>query len=141
MTRMKKILTIFIIFLTLSCSKNPESYIEHLNGYWEIDEVTLPDGSKKDYNYNDTIDFIEINDSLTGFRKKLQPQFDGTYATSADAESLKVVIENDSLNIYYKTPYFKWKETVLKATKDQLIVQNQNKLRYVYKRYEPIVIE
>jgi hypothetical protein len=138
---MKKILTLLIISLTLSCSKNPESYIEHLNGYWEIDEVTLPDGTKRDYNYNETIDYIEVNDSLKGFRKKMKPNLGGTYTTSDDSESFKIVIENDSMNIYYKTPYSEWKETVLEATENRMVVKNHDDLLYVYKRYEPIVIE
>ncbi len=138
---MKKIFTILIISLTLSCSKNPESYIEHLNGYWEIDDVTLPDGTKRDYNYNETIDYIEVNDSLKGFRKKMKPNLGGTYTTSDDSESFKIVIENDSMNIYYKTPYSEWKETVLEATENRMVVKNQDDLLYVYKRYEPIVIE
>lgn len=138
---MKKIFTILIISLTLSCSKSPESYIEHLNGYWEIDEVTLPDGTKRDYNYNETIDYIEVNDSLKGFRKKMKPNLGGTYTTSDDSESFKIVIENDSMNIYYKTPYSEWKETVLEATENRMVVKNQDDLLYVYKRYEPIVIE
>lgn len=138
---MKKIIAVVLFISILSCQKNPETYIEHLDGYWEIDEVTLPDGSKRDYNFNDTIDFFSITDSLTGFRKKLKPNFDGSFSTSDDVEQLKLVIENDSLNIYYKTPYSEWKETVLKATEEQLIIQNQNKLRYVYKRYEPLDLD
>ena len=138
---MKNALTILILFLTLSCSKNPENYIEHLNGYWEIDEVTLPDGSKRDYGYNETIDFFSISDSLTGFRKKLKPNFDGSFSTFDDEESIKVIVENDSLNLYYKTPYAEWKETIIQADEHKLIIQNQNKIRYVYKRYEPLVIE
>lgn len=138
---MKKILTILILFLSLSCSRNPESFIKHLNGYWEIDEVILPDGTKRDYTFNDTVDFLGINDNLTGFRKKLKPSFDGSFLTSNDAESLILVVEDDSLNIYYKTPYAEWKETVLEASENKLIIQNQNKIRYVYKRYVPIIIE
>ena len=125
----------------MACGKNPESFIPHLNGYWEIDEVTLADGSTRDYNYNDTVDYLNITDSLTGFRKKLKPSFDGTYTTSDDAESLKVKIENDSLNIYYATPYATWKETVLNATEDQLLIINDQNIRYLYKRFEPITVE
>ncbi|MEZ4803676.1 MAG: lipocalin family protein [Gelidibacter sp.] len=137
---MKKTI-IFLLLITLSCSNNPEDSIEHLNGYWEIDEVILADGTKRDYNFNETIDFIEIKDDLTGFRKKLKPNFDGTFSTSNDAETLRVVIENDSLNIYYNTKYAEWKETVLKASENELILQNQNKFRYVYKRYEPLDLD
>ena len=137
---MKKYIIVLLI-LILSCKKSPEVLITHLNGYWEIDEVTLVDGSKRDYNYNDTIDFLSINDSLVGFRKKLMPNIDGSFSTSNDAEALKIVIENDSLNIYYKTPHAEWKETVLEATKDKLLIQNKDKLLYLYKRYEPLELD
>lgn len=135
---MKKTVFIIICVVLLSCKQNPVTYIEHLNGYWEIDEVTLPDGTKKDYTFSDTVDFISVTDSLTGIRKKMKPNLNGTYSTSNDEESFKLKIENDSLNMYYETPFSQWKETVIKASEDQLIIQNQNKLRYVYKRYEPL---
>ena len=138
---MRKVFLLLALGIIFSCSKDPETLISHLNGYWEIDEVTLPDGTKRDYNYNDTIDFLSVNDSLTGFRKKMKPNFDGSFSTSNDAEALKIVIENDSLNIYYKTPYSEWKETVLDATEDKLLIQNKDKLIYLYKRYESLVIE
>lgn len=130
---------VFMAFF--NCSNNPETFVEHIEGYWEIDEVTLKDGSKRDYNFNNTIDYIEITDSLTGFRKKLKPNFSGTFETSNDAEQLKIVLENDSLNLYYKTPFHSWKETVLNATKDELLILNANKDMYLYKRYEPINLE
>lgn len=138
---LKKYSLILLILVSMSCSKNPESYIEHLSGYWEIDEVILPDGSKRDYNFSDTIDYISITDSLTGFRKKLKPNFDGTYLTSDDAEALRLVIENNNLNIYYKTPYSEWKETVLKASENELIIQNKDNMRYIYRRYEPLDLD
>ncbi|WP_299395324.1 lipocalin family protein [uncultured Gelidibacter sp.] len=138
---MKKLLVYSIFFLVMACGKNPESFIPHLNGYWEIDEVTLPDGSKRDYTYNDTVDYLSVTDSLTGFRKKMKPSFDGTYTTSDDAESLKLKIENDSLNVYYTTPYAQWKETVLNATEDALLIVNEQNVRYLYKRFEPITVE
>ncbi len=138
---MKKMIFLLVLIALFSCSDQPEDYIEHLNGYWEIDEVILPDGSKRDYNFNETIDFLSINDSMTGFRKKLKPNFDGSFSTSDDAEALKVIVENDSLNMYYKTPYAEWKESVLGATDRRLIILNQDKFRYIYKRYKPIFNE
>src|SRR5690606_18955892 len=138
---MKKYILLIFSFVLVSCSKNPESLVNHIQGYWEIDEVTLADGSKRDYRYNDTVDYIYISDSLTGFRKKLKPGFDGTYTTSEDAENLVLKIENDSLNMYYATPFSKWKETVLKADENQLLVINAKNVKYLYKRFEPINVE
>ncbi|GGW60532.1 lipocalin-like protein [Winogradskyella epiphytica] len=135
--------TLLIIFglLIVSCSKNPESYIEHVQGYWEIEEVTMADGSKKQYTFNEVIDYISVNDSLKGFRKKLKPGINDTYYTSGDAESIELKVEDNKLNIYYTTPYANWKETVLEATPDQLRVINEYDKIYLYKRYESIKLD
>jgi hypothetical protein len=130
-----------LVLLIFSCSKNPESYIQHIDGYWEITEVIFPDGNKKEYTFNETIDYISVNDSLNGFRKKLKPGINGTYFTSEDAEALVIKIENDSLNIYYSTRYNTWKETILEATPENLRVINDNKTVYLYKRYTPINLD
>ncbi len=126
-----------LLFLS-SCSRNPATFISHVNGYWEIESVTLSNGTKRDYKINQTIDYISINDSFVGFRKKLKPLFDGSFETSNDAELLHLIIEKDSLNAYYKTPYSTWKETILFASKQQLKVVNQNNDVYLYKRFTSI---
>ncbi|WP_323788679.1 lipocalin family protein [Psychroserpens sp.] len=137
----KKVFVIIFTLVILGCSKDPQIFIPHLNGYWEIEEVTLSNGTKKTYSYNDTVDYIEITDSLVGFRTKLKPNLTGTYETSTDKERLEVKIENDSLHLMYSTPYANWKETVLNANKDQLLIINTNKDMYLYKRYEPLNLE
>lgn len=136
----KSIVLVFTIIALVSCSQSPEDSIEHIEGYWEIEQVTLKDGSTKAYNFNDTIDFISLEDSLQGVRKKLKPNFMGTFETSNDVETFQIKIENDSLNVYYKTPFDSWKETILLATKDQLKVVNKNDAVFLYKRYEPLDI-
>jgi len=138
---MKKLVCLIFTLSMFSCSNNPEVFIPFIDGYWEITEVTLSDGTKRDYNYNDTIDYIEVSDSLTGFRKKLKPNFVGTYETSKSVETFSIKIENDSLNIYYKTPYSNWKETILNANENQLVVVNADKNVYIYKRYEPLDLD
>lgn len=138
---MKRFIILILTLILMGCSNDPHSFVEHLTGYWEIDEVTMADGSKRDYVYNDMVDYLSVNDSLTGFRKKMKPSFDGTYATSEDAERLKLKFENDSLHIYYSTPFATWKETVLNATEDELLIINEQNVRYLYKRFEPIAVD
>lgn len=134
-------LLLVIGLILMSCSENPETYIPHVEGYWEIEEVTMADGSKKDYNFNETIDYISVNDSLKGFRKKLKPGLNDTYYASKDAEAIQLKIENNTLYIHYTTPYANWKETVLEATSDHLKIRNENDNIYLYKRYAPIKLE
>lgn len=132
---------IILLILIFSCSKNPETLLTHLNGYWEIEEVTLENGTKKQYQFSETIDYISINDSLKGYRKKLKPGINDTYFTSNDAEAITLKIEDNQLSIYYKTAYAEWKETVLEASEKHLKVSNENNTIYLYKRYTPIRLD
>ncbi len=133
------ILSLLTLFL-MDCSNPPENFIPFLEGYWEISEVTLPNGTKKIFQYNDSVDFLEFSDSLTGYRRKLKPNINGGFLTSNDVEKFQLKVENDSLNVYYSTPFAKWKETVLSASENELLVINKAKVRYLYKRYQPIDI-
>ena len=67
---MRHVYTNIILLLFISCSPNPNTYIKYLNGYWEIEKVSLSDGSHRNYNFNNTIDFISINDSLMVLEKR-----------------------------------------------------------------------
>ena len=79
---MKKIILFLVFGLFLSCKQSiSESDLQNLNGYWEIEKVELPDGDKKEYKVNETIDFFKI-EANKGFRKKVMPQLDGTYLTN-----------------------------------------------------------
>ena len=135
---MKKYLLIFALITIWSCKKDPENLVGHLDGYWEIKEVVMPDGTTKEYTFNNTIDFLSVNSDRTGFRKKLVPNIDGSFSTSNDEEHFKIVIEKKRLYLYYETPYSKWKEIVLEASEDYLVTENPDGIRYVYKRYEPL---
>ncbi|WP_179348663.1 lipocalin family protein [Winogradskyella pacifica] len=137
---MKNYFWLLCLFI-FSCSPNPEIYIEHVEGYWEIEEVTMANGSKKEYKFNETIDYISVNDSLKGFRKKLKPGINDTYFTSDNAETIQLKIEDNKLNIYYTTPYANWTETVLEATPTQLKIVNEDENVYLYKRYTPIKLD
>ncbi|RSK39247.1 hypothetical protein [Mangrovimonas spongiae] len=138
---MKYFIALLSCLFVMSCSQNKN--IQDLNGYWEIEEVIMPDGTKKAYNFNTTVDFIELTSDSTGFRKKLKPNFNGTYETSnvVIEETFVVKKENDSLNLYYKTPYSSWKETILLLDEEALQVINKNQIIYTYKPYQPIKIE
>ena len=137
-----KFYLIFLLVTAIGCnSNNPSEMIPAITGYWQIETVTLSNGTSKNYSFSETIDYIEVADSLSGFRKKLKPRLNGTYITSKNLERFELKVENDSLNIYYTTPFDNWKETVLRANENQLIIMNKNNDIYSYKPYEPISLE
>ena len=129
------------LFLTIaalySCAKqDPSEQIKHLSGYWTIEKVQLKDGIEKNFSISSTIDFIEVKGN-EGVRKKVQPRLDGTFLTSNKAETFELKIENDSLRLYYTTPFDSWKETVLRAKDSSLVVLNRDGKTYFYKKFAP----
>lgn len=127
-----------ILIFILACTKNnPEEQLKHISGYWEITKVELKDSVRK-YGISQYIDYIELKDSV-GFRKKLQPRLDGSYIATNTSETIKVKLEDDSLRLYYSTPFASWKETIIKAEDSLLILKNRNGLIYHYRTYTPIL--
>ena len=118
----------------ISCTSKPKKEdIAKLNGYWEIEKVEFPDGNKKEYKVNETIDFFKI-DGNKGFRKKVMPQLDGTYLTNDIQEDIVIAVKDGDATIQYKTTYASWKEEIIELTKDKLVVKNEQDLEYHYKR-------
>ena len=133
----------FFLFITIctviiSCKReNPKNYIRYLNGYWEIEKVILSFGAIREYSYNQNIDFFEVKDSI-GIRKKVQPKLDGSFITTKDNEFFVLKIENDSLRLYYNTTLDSWKETVISAKENQIVIKNEAGNIYFYKSYQKI---
>lgn len=128
---------LFLCLVCLSCQKQaPSEQIEKLTGYWEIESVTLSDGTEKEFNISATIDFMEL-DGMNGIRTKVNPQLDGTFITNGTSERFQLRIEDDSLRLYYETPFDSWKETVLVAKDSTLQLLNRDNKRYVYKKFKP----
>lgn len=136
---MKQYLIIGLLFCISCGSKIEKDQIPLLNGYWEIKEVIFKDGTKKEYSVNTTIDFIKI-DSLVGYRKKVNPKFNGTYETSNDAEPLKIRIANDSIFMSYNKDLNTWEELILSLSNKSFSVINHQGITYKYERFEPINI-
>lgn len=138
---MAKYLSLFFVsFLCISCGNDPTIEIEKLNGYWEIKNVEMNDGSEKDYVINPIVDHYKLEDSI-GYKQKLQPQFDGTYV--AISESEKFVIKKDSLQLFliYKTKFAEWTEEITEVTDSVLVIKNKENIIYTYKRPIPFTIK
>jgi hypothetical protein len=122
----------------VGCSpKVTEGDLQNLNGYWEIKEVSFPNGDTKDFRSSTTIDYIEL-DGMKGFRKKVQPKFNGTFETSNDAELFTILQNENHFELNYTGSTDSWTEEIISISKDNFSVINQDTLTYSYKRYEPL---
>jgi hypothetical protein len=130
---------LILAFLITGCNnQDPAEQLDHLNGYWEIERVEFSKDSIREFKINENVDFIDIKDG-TGFRKKVRPQFDGTYTVTNDEEKVVAKIEEGKLNLYYTTPFDSWKETVIMADEDKLSIKNNRGIIYHYQRFTPLL--
>jgi len=138
---MKRILSLVLILFLWSCDESSvnKDDLHYLNGYWEISEVEFPDGSIKEYGMNTSIDFIQLKEDK-GYRKKMKPQFDGTYDTSKDVENFEVSNINETFTLRYKNEFSEWEEKLVQLDSVSFSVINQEGVTYKYKRFEPIKI-
>ena len=132
---MRNSILIFTLLLFTACSKSiAETDLVHINGYWEIEKVILPDGETKDYKINENLDYFFIKKQF-GFRKKVLPQLDGTYLTNDVEETVKVSFEKGDCLLNYKTDFASWQEEVVDLTAEKLVLKSlSNNLVYHYKK-------
>lgn len=139
---MRKLLVALICTLfVVSCqNEDPGQQLKYLDGYWEIKKVEVSKDSVKEYQFNANVDFFEI-ENMKGYRKKVRPQFNGTFQVTGDVEKLEVKIEDKHLYLYYSTPYDSWREKVLRIEEDLLEIENEQGLIYHYTRFIPLSIK
>lgn len=139
MNKTKYILLCSLIVWMSSCKKEISvGDYSLLTGYWEIEKAKLPDGTEKDYSFNASVDYFEVNEEGIGFRQKLMPQFNGEYLTNDIPEEIKIEQEGSVFWINYKTDFSEWKEQLMTIKKDELILKNEHDIIYYYKRTDAV---
>jgi hypothetical protein len=136
--------TISIVIFILSCCyacapRITQADLEYLNGYWEIQEVDFPNGGTKEYRANMDIDFFLLEDT-SGFRKKVQPKFNGSFETSDDAQSFALKNDNGTWELLYSNDLSEWTEILVDLNENEMALKNEAGITYRYKRYEPLNI-
>lgn len=135
---MKKALFLTTLFF-FGCKPHPVDYIELINGYWEIENVYKNGKLLKEFKISQEIDYFKINNDLSGFRKKLKPNFNGSYTTSKDQLNFKLEIKfNKRLIIVYEDNNTIFVEEITKVNKTNLSIKNDKGMVYNYKPYKPL---
>ncbi len=136
-----------ILFISFACciacsnSINKEN-LQDLNGYWEIEKAVGKNGETKVYKVNTTIEYIALNDSLQGTRRKVKPVIGGKFQTNGDEETISITQEDNTYFIHYKNDQSNWKETLIEVNADHFTTQNNtSETKFYYKRYQPITVE
>lgn len=135
------VITLLAVVVLVSCNqKITNEDIAKINGYWEIENVKLPDGKNKDYKINEAIDYFEIKDKK-GFRKKVYPQLDGKYLVNDLKENVTITDSSGVYFVNYQTDYSKWKEQIIEIQDSVLVLKNKANLEYHYKKPIPFSLK
>lgn len=126
-----RFLYFFIFIFSFSCKKAPID-IQLINGQWEIEEVKLANGDKKQFTINENIEYFDIN---KGIHQKLKPDFDGNFSSNQVADSL-VFFDDKKLKIL--TPFDTINYKIEELTTSSLILINAEDIIYKYKRYQKL---
>ncbi len=126
-------------FLVLSCNDPKPIALEKMTGYWEIEKVVFESGDEKTYKINETIDYFQVADSV-GYRKKVMPQFDGTYLENGDLENLTVYGKDGRTFLEYKSKFGGHSEEVVDLTDEKLVLR-MNNAEYHYKKPIPFSVK
>jgi len=129
---------IFIAFLFVNCGGPPTAdELVQLNGYWEIEKVIFADGVEKEYKINAMVDYFKVEE-MSGYRKKVQPLFDGTFDTSDDAQSFTLEKVENKFSLHYTNALSAWTESIESLNETRLILKNKEGVRYYYKKFESL---
>ena len=129
------------MFTLWGCFPNPVQYIDFVEGYWEIEQVKKDGKIIKTFKVNTGIDYFKINTDRTGFRKKLKPNFQGTFETSEDVLNFKLKLKNNTLLLEYKDNDTTYSEEIVSASATALVLANTDGFEYHYKPYEPLNLD
>lgn len=129
---------LFLCLFLVSCQQKitPED-IKKINGYWEIEKVTFKEGEDKEYKMNENFDYFEIANNK-GIRRKVRPQFNGTFLFNDDFENVKVRFKGEQVFLDYTTAYAKWTEELIRLSDDEMVLKNDQNNEYEYKKAGPI---
>ena len=133
-----------VILCFLSCKEQKTYSLEdfqRMNGYWEITTVIFPDGTEKPYKANTTIDYIAIEGDK-GYKKKVYPNLNGTFKTSDDAITFRILNKVQSgYYLSYDNALGGWQEKINYIGTDFFSLKFDDGNVYCYSRFEPINIQ
>lgn len=135
----KSIKFLFVAAILTGCAEQkPKQQYSHLEGYWEITRVEINPDSVREYKFNETVDYFDL-EGTRGTKTKVRPQLDGSYEVTGVTENIEMILENKELYIKYTTPYDTFMERVVHAEENDLKLENEEGMIYFYKRYEPLL--
>ena len=133
-----KIILCFI--LICSCNSSSDIDLTKLDGYWEIVNVKKDGELVMEYKMSPIIDYWQLSDDNSGFRKKVMPNLEGKIIVTQHSMPFKVA-EEKQITVYYNDNGNEYSEYIKRLEDSLLVITNKENLIYTYKRYKPMNLE
>ena len=133
---MRNLIVVLLILFSFGCEEERQiGDMKQLNGYWQIKQAEVPGIVIKDYKGGLKLNYISMKSDSTGIRKKMKVSMMDEYKTTPNQEDIKLIKEEGKVKLACKTPYSKWKETIIHLSNDSLVIKNQDNKKYYYSKY------
>ncbi len=131
-----RIYLVILLFMVVSCGNSPKvEALDLLNGYWEIREVTFPDGQQKEYNINPIVDYYFYEENK-GYKKKVKPKMDGTFTDTNTSEEFVITEDKGTYWMEYKNEFSKREDQLILLNNKELLLRSNEGVEYLYIKYD-----
>lgn len=138
---MKKGFKIFLCFILIcSCNSSSDIDLTKLDGYWEIVNVKKDGELVMEYKMSPIIDYWQLSDDNSGFRKKVMPNLEGKIIVTQHSMPFKLM-EEEQVTVNYNDGGNEYSEYIKRLEDSLLVIANKENLIYTYKRYKPMNLE
>jgi len=122
----------FLILISCSGKVN----LQDLNGYWDVVKVESTEKKVTQFGANTTIDYYFLGKDNTGYRKKMMPDFSGTYKSNNIKDKISITEKGGNFTIFTETTLNNWEDTILELTSEKLVLRNEIGTLFYYKKHQ-----
>ena len=137
----QRIILLISILCFTACKQDKAYQISDLNGYWEIVIVKKGSTILKEYTISTSIDYFEMKNDSVGFKKKVMPTLEGKYLVSQHQLPFSIISVGNAKHLHYTLDDNEIEEVLVKLSKDELIITNDQDLTYIYKPFEALNLD
>lgn len=129
---------IMIVWLQ-SCQQSQSAYdLNKLQGYWQISSVKKQGELVTQYQVSLIIDYWQLNEDSSGFRKKVMPNLEGKFVITQHQMPFTVRPKKDHVQVAYDDNGNNYVEQIITLEDSLLVITNSEFMEYTYKRYKPL---
>lgn len=132
---MRKLFFILSITLLASCGNNATEMANAMEGYWNIETVTLSDGTEREFPFSNHMDHFEIEGS-NGVKNRVSPTYDGSFINYGSPVQFTWETVDGKVVLTFKDGAERYQQTLKKCDATTLVLLHENGTEYRYKAYE-----